>query len=104
MAGDKDLSLLYAQDMSCAASFWEGRVFRVNPARPPAPEVVRLAGLEGRLGVLTTSKPKLVPAVGKAFANSKRDFRLESDVGGGVLDRRRSRHQSVGEWTEGAGP
>jgi hypothetical protein len=80
--GDKELSLLYAQDVSCAASFGEGRVFRVNPARHPAPEVVRLAGLEGARGVLTTSKLKLVPAVGKAFANAKRDFRLEPDSGG----------------------
>src|SRR5918995_4451163 len=71
--GDKELSLLYAQDVSCAAGFGEGRVFRVNPGRHPAPEVVRLAGLEGPRGVLTTSKLKLVPAVGKAIANTKRD-------------------------------
>jgi hypothetical protein len=60
--GDKELSLLYAQDVGCAAGFGEGRVFRVNPGRHPAPEIVRLAGLEGPRGVLTTSKLKLVPA------------------------------------------
>jgi len=59
----KELSLLYAQDVSCAAGFGKGRVFRVNPARHPAPEVVRLAGLEGPRGVLTTSKLNFVPAV-----------------------------------------
>jgi hypothetical protein len=80
--GDKELSLLYAQDVSCAAGFGEGRVFRVNPGRHPAPEIERLAGLEGSRGVLTTSKLKLVLAVGKAIANAKRDFRLEPDAGG----------------------
>ena len=42
---DMELGLLYAQDVSCSASFGEGRVFRTNPARDPAPEAVRLAGL-----------------------------------------------------------
>ncbi|HKN45914.1 MAG TPA: hypothetical protein VJW23_18525, partial [Propionibacteriaceae bacterium] len=48
------LGLLYAQDVSCSASFGEGRVFRINPARDPAPETVRLAGLDGRRGILNT--------------------------------------------------
>ena len=54
--GDEELGLLYAQDVSCSANFGEGRVFRVNPGRDPAPEVVRLAGLEGRRGILNTGK------------------------------------------------
>ena len=79
---DEELGLLYAQDVSCSASFGEGRVFRTNPARDPAPEVVRLAGLEGRRGVLKTGNLKLIPAVGNAFTNAKRDFRLEPAEGG----------------------
>jgi hypothetical protein len=79
---DEELGLLYAQDVSCSASFGEGRVFRTNPARDPAPEVVRLAGLEGRRGVLKTGNLKLIPAVGHAVTNAKRDFRLEPAEGG----------------------
>ena len=80
--GDEELGLLYAQDVSCSANFGEGRVYRVNPGRDPAPEVVRLAGLEGRRGVLKTGKLTLVPAVGNAVTNAKRDFRLEPAQGG----------------------
>ena len=80
--GDEELGLLYAQDVSCSANFGEGRVFRVNPGRDPAPEVVRLAGLEGRRGVLKNGKLTLVPAVGDAVTNAKRDFRLEPAQGG----------------------
>jgi hypothetical protein len=79
---DEELGLLYAQDVSCSSNFGEGRVFRINPGRDPAPEVVRLAGLEGRRGVLNTGKLKLVPAVGNAVTNTKRDFRLEPAEGG----------------------
>jgi hypothetical protein len=79
---DDELGLLYAQDVSCSANFGEGRVFRINPGRDRAPEVVRLAGLEGRRGVLNTGKLKLVPAVGNAFTNAKRDFRLKPAEGG----------------------
>jgi hypothetical protein len=79
---DEDFGLLYAQDVSCAANFGEGRVFRSNPGRDSAPEVVRLAGLEGRRGVLKTSTFQLVPAVGNALSNAKRDFRLEPAHGG----------------------
>jgi hypothetical protein len=80
--GDEELGLLYAQDVSCSANFGEGGVFRINPGRDPAPEVVRLAGLEGRRGVLKTPKLKLVPAVGNAVTNPKRDFRLKPAQGG----------------------
>jgi hypothetical protein len=38
LRADEELGLLYAQDVSCSASFGEGRVFRTNPARDPAPE------------------------------------------------------------------
>jgi hypothetical protein len=79
---DQDLGLLYAQDVSCSARFGEGRVFRTNPGRDPEPEVVRLAGLDGRRGVLQTGEIKLVPAMGKAFTNAKRDFRLDPTQGG----------------------
>ena len=79
---DEELGLLYAQDVSCSASFGEGRVFRSNPARDPVPEVVRLAGLEGRRGVLKTGNLKLIPAVGHALTNAKRDFRLAPAEGG----------------------
>src|SRR5688500_9704754 len=53
-----------------------------DPARDPAPEVVRLAGLDGRRGVLKTGNLKLIPAVGHAITNAKRDFRLEPAEGG----------------------
>jgi hypothetical protein len=79
---DEELGLLYAQDVSCSTSFGEGRVFRINPARDPAPEIVRLAGLEGRRGVLKTGKFTLIPANGNAVSNAKRDFRLEPAQGG----------------------
>ena len=79
---DAQLGLLYAQDVSCSASFGEGRVFRINPARDPAPEIVRLGGLEGRRGVLNTGKLMTVPAMGNAITNAKRDFRLEPDQEG----------------------
>ena len=82
-----DLTLLYAQDVSCAglvggAQFGEGRVFRVNPGRDPAPEVVRLGGFAGKSGVLATAQVRLVPAVGTAMRSARRDFRREpSDSG-----------------------
>jgi len=79
---DEELGLLYAQDVSCSARFGEGRVFRINPARDRAPEIVRLAGLEGRRGVLNTGKLITVPAIGNAITNAKRDFRLEPDQEG----------------------
>jgi hypothetical protein len=78
-----DLSLLYANDVSSAARFGEGRVFRMNPGRNLAPEVVRLAdfGESGR-NVLATSRVKLVPAAGKPVTRSGRDFRLDpGDIG-----------------------
>jgi hypothetical protein len=82
LGAEEELGLLYAQDVSCSASFGEGRVFPTNPARDPAPEVVRLAGLEGRRGVLKTGNLTLIPAVGHAVTNAKRDFRLEPAEGG----------------------
>ena len=57
-------------------------MFRPNPGRDPEPQVVRLAGLEGRRGVLNTGKLITVPATGNAITNSKRDFRLEPDQEG----------------------
>ena len=57
-------------------------MFGINPGRDPAPEVVRLAGLEGRRGVVKTPKLTLVPAVGNAVTTPKRDFRLEPAQGG----------------------
>jgi hypothetical protein len=74
---DEKLGLLYAQDVSCSANFGEGRVFRLNPGRDPAPQVVRLAELEGRRGILNTGKLMTVPAIGPAITNGRRDFRLE---------------------------
>ena len=79
---DKELGLLYAQDVSCSANFGEGRVFRLNPGRDPVPQVVRLAELEGRRGILKTGKLITVPAMGNAISNGKRDFRLEPDQEG----------------------
>jgi len=77
-----DLTLLYAQDVSCAAlieraHFGEGRVFRVNPGRDPAPEVVRLSGFTDNGGQLATAHMKLVPAVGTAMRSARHDFRRE---------------------------
>jgi hypothetical protein len=82
LQADEDLGLLYAQDVSSSASFGEGRVFRLNPGRDPAPQVVRLAELEGRRGILNTGKLITVPAMGNAISNAKRDFRLEPDQDG----------------------
>ena len=82
LEADEELGLLYAQDVSCSANFGEGRVFRPNPGRDPEPQVVRLAGLEGRRGVLNTGKLITVPATGNAITNSKRDFRLQPDQEG----------------------
>jgi hypothetical protein len=72
-----DLSLLYAQDVSSAARFGEGRVFRTNPGRHFTPEIVRLGDFDGRRNVLATDRVKLVPAAGKAVTRPGRDFRLE---------------------------
>ena len=47
----EDLTVLYAQDVRCSAAVYgEGAVFRINPGRNAAPEVVRLSGFvpEGR--------------------------------------------------------
>ncbi len=77
-----DLDLLYAQDVSCAAGvgrtqFGEGRVFPVNPARNPSPEVVRLSGFADDGGRLVTAQVTLVPAGGTAVRSARHDFRRE---------------------------
>jgi hypothetical protein len=82
LQADEELGLLYAQDVSASANFGEGLVFRLNPGRDPAPQVVRLAELEGRRGILNTGKLITVPAIGNAISNGKRDFRLEPDQQG----------------------
>jgi hypothetical protein len=82
LQADEKLGLLYAQDVSCSANFGEARVFRLNPGRDPAPQVVRLAELQGPRGILNTGKLITVPAMGNAISNGKRDFRLEPDQPG----------------------
>jgi hypothetical protein len=72
-----DLSLLYAQDVSCAASFGEGRAFPRNPGDGAAAEVVRLSGLADAGGALASGQMIVQPARGTALRQAQGDFRVD---------------------------
>jgi hypothetical protein len=74
---EHDLSLLYAQDVACAAVFAEGRVFRSNPGRSPEAQGVRLHGLTSPQRALSTAQLKVEPALGHALSRSSGDFRVD---------------------------
>lgn len=74
---ESDLSLLYAQDVACAAVFAEGRVFRGNPGRSPEAQGVRLHGLTSPQRVLSTAQLRVEPALGHALSRSTGDFRVD---------------------------
>ncbi len=74
---ESDLSLLYAQDVACAAVFAEGRVFAGNPGRNPQVQGVRLRGLQPPDAALSTAQLKIEPSAGSAVSRSTWDFRLD---------------------------
>lgn len=76
---EDDLSLLYAQDVACAAVFAEGRVFDGNPGRHPAALGVRLHGLSSPPGGLTTAQLRVEPARGTPLSRKTWDFRLDPE-------------------------
>lgn len=75
---ESDLSLLYAQDVACAAVFAEGRVFAGNPGRNSQAQGVRLRGLRSPDAALSTAQLKVEPAAGSAVSRSSGDFRLDT--------------------------
>jgi hypothetical protein len=72
-----DLSLLYAQDVSCAATFGEGRAFPRTPGDDVAAQVVRLSGLADAGGALASGPMIVQPARGTGLRRPQGDFRVD---------------------------
>jgi hypothetical protein len=83
---ESDLTLLYAQDVACAAVFAEGRVFAGNPGRSPQAQGVRLRGLRSPEAALSTTQLKAEQAVHCARAHVQVDAVQGPYAGEGLGD------------------